>query len=386
LAAGFLSETIHKNPVLAFGSSCPYILIIKRFLSAPRTDCDRKCRLAFFPVSSQSFLLEPEGSMARHLPWTLLALTLGAGMPVALGEPKKSDPKANEVEARFADGSAVRMQVLQEALDIETRYGKLTVPINEIRRIEFATRISDETTKKIAAAIKRLGDSAYDQRQAASNELLEIGAPAYPALQIEAKSKDAEAARRARELIAHLRDKVPASQLRFVADDQVQTVKFTIVGRILSPTIKARSPYFNEVQLQIIDLRAMRWQGVGGESELAVDAAKYGSVPNTWMETEITVNTNDRLAIVASGQVDLWPPQPGGYMTGPSGYRQGGGQGMYLSGTLLGRIGEHGKVFAIGASYEGTPAEDGKLYLHIVPSPWNNASSGSYTVKVTTAP
>ena len=31
----------------------------------------------------------------------------------------------------------------------------------------------------------------------------------------------------------------------------------------------------------------------------------------------------------------------------------------------------------------GSVGEEGKLYFHIVPSPWNNASSGSYRVRVT---
>jgi len=52
------------------------------------------------------------------------------------------------------------------------------------------------------------------------------------------------------------------------------------------------------------------------------------------------------------------------------------------SGMLLGRIGEKGKVFQVGAKYSGTPSESGRLYLRIACSPWNNASTGSYAVKI----
>ena len=55
-----------------------------------------------------------------------------------------------------------------------------------------------------------------------------------------------------------------------------------------------------------------------------------------------------------------------------------------MAGTLLGRVGENGKVFVIGERYDNVPGEEGKLYLHIVPSPWNNASSGTYQVHITT--
>ena len=38
----------------------------------------------------------------------------------------------------------------------------------------------------------------------------------------------------------------------------------------------------------------------------------------------------------------------------------------------------------VGDRFEGIPAEEGRLFLQIVPSPWNNASTGSYRVRVTT--
>ena len=51
---------------------------------------------------------------------------------------------------------------------------------------------------------------------------------------------------------------------------------------------------------------------------------------------------------------------------------------------LIGKVGENGKAFYIGDRYEGTAPEEGKLYLQIVPSPWNNASAGSYRVRIQT--
>ena len=49
---------------------------------------------------------------------------------------------------------------------------------------------------------------------------------------------------------------------------------------------------------------------------------------------------------------------------------------------LLGRIGEYGKVFIVGSRYDGVAADDGKLYLRIVPNTNNSESSGSYEVRV----
>jgi len=39
-------------------------------------------------------------------------------------------------------------------------------------------------------------------------------------------------------------------------------------------------------------------------------------------------------------------------------------------------------VFQVGAKYSGTPSDGGRLYLRIACSPWNNASTGRYAVKI----
>jgi hypothetical protein len=64
-----------------------------------------------------------------------------------------------------------------------------------------------------------------------------------------------------------------------------------------------------------------------------------------------------------------------GFVVAPDGQQR-------AAGILLGRIGENGKVFVIGERYQGTPNQEGTLYLLIAPSPWNNASTGSYKVKI----
>jgi hypothetical protein len=95
----------------------------------------------------------------------------------------------------------------------------------------------------------------------------------------------------------------------------------------------------------------------------------------------------------------MWPQQPGQYMSGPNGMQgnqavvamQGfgvrravGGNaiGQMHGGMLFGKFGEDGEVFFIGERYEGSPETEGPLLLHIGPSPWQVASSGSYEVKV----
>lgn len=291
----------------------------------------------------------------------------------------------NEVEVRLSDGSRVHMIILQGSLEIETKYGRLVTPTSDLRRLEFGIRTPTEVTKKIEDSIKRLGSDSYQDREKAVKELATIGAPAYVPLYQAAKNKDAEVARRANQALEEIRKKVPESKLRVREDDLIQTAEFTIIGKILNPTIKAKSGIFGETQLNIADLRGIRWMGQQAEVEVTIDAAKYAVNSAQWMETGIELNEGDELVITASGQVDLL--MNNNNITGPAGNGMWGQNGTsHPPGALLGKIGQSGQTFLIGDSYKGAAKGEGKLYLQISPSPWarhGNAVGGSYNVKIT---
>src|SRR5262249_17295074 len=126
--------------------------------------------------------------MLRHFPLALLAAALVSGLCPAGGDSKKESPGTSEAEVRFADGSNVRVLILQQSLEIVTKYGKLTVPAAEIRRIEFGLPLTEETTRRVDEAIRRLGSDTFNQREAATKELLALGPQAYPALKTAARS------------------------------------------------------------------------------------------------------------------------------------------------------------------------------------------------------
>jgi hypothetical protein len=297
-------------------------------------------------------------------------------------EPAKDKvTKGEPADVICADGSTVRITLLNENVELETKYGKLTIPAADVRRIEFAFRLPDEMTKKLAAAVKRLGDTSFEEREAASKELREIGLRAYPALQEAARSSDAEVKRRATQLLEEVRERVSADDLTFPKKDRVQTAEFTVTGRITSPFLRAKTTYFGEADLKLADLRVYQAGGTAADTRLTIDAARFGSAANQWMETSIVLERGTPLKVTAAGQVDLWPQEAGQYMTTPKG--SGGARpGAFGPGSLVGKIGENGTPFLIGEKYEGKASTSGKLYLHISPSSWGNASAGTYEVKV----
>ena len=312
------------------------------------------------------------------------------------GGKKKGDP--GEVEMTFANGSVVRMALLPEKIEINTAFGKLTVPVREIRRIDFGLHMPPGTDKKIEASIGQLASTDYKEREAALRELVALGAYAYPALIQAAKGGgELETVKRAQDALAKIKAQVSAKELRLSEDDKVVTSQFTIVGRIITGSLKAKSEYFGDVELALTKLRHLRVLIDARDGEVVVDAGKYAQ-PNQWLDTGIVVDSAANLAILASGEVDLRPSLAGNQVCGPRGYNAGGfaGAGGFggkakkgggvlarsYPGTLLGRIGELGETFIVGERFEGATDREGKLYLQIVSSPYDNVSSGSYKVKI----
>src|SRR6266700_707064 len=68
-------------------------------------------------------------------------------------------------EVRFQDGSLVRVSIDQPAIDVQTRYRKLTVPIAEIRRIELGLHWPPGRREQLERAIQALASNAYKERE-----------------------------------------------------------------------------------------------------------------------------------------------------------------------------------------------------------------------------
>jgi hypothetical protein len=321
--------------------------------------------------------------MSRLLPLlVVLAIPVRAADPPA-PKPKSADP-SGMADVRFADGSSVRMLLTQSSVDITTRYGKLSVPVADIRRIEFGTRFPAGLQDRIDAAIGKLTDPDAKVRREVETELRGLREQAYPALKRAAASADVDRALQATLLVRWLEEKVGKDNLKVRDQDTIHAAEFTASGRIEAPTLQGRTTYFGEVTVRVAELRSIRFfGGPGAETELAIDAAKHAALSqDIWLDTGVDVSEGATLEVIAAGIVDLWP-MGGNYKVGPDGMpRQGTSPDGNLPGMLLGRIGERGKVFPIGAKFLGPVSDGGRLYLRIACSPWNNASSGSYTVKI----
>jgi len=119
------------------------------------------------------------------------------------------------VTAVFHDGTVHSSAVsVAGSVELTTRYGKLTVPIKDIRRVEFGFRLSAETARQIEESVQALGSKDFRQREAATKTSPSWARKAGRLYRKAAQSKDMEVARRAQALVQQLQQTVPPTSFR----------------------------------------------------------------------------------------------------------------------------------------------------------------------------
>lgn len=186
--------------------------------------------------------------------WTLFAVTFLSILADSLACAGKA-AQGREYLVQLADGNVINMAVLTDAIEIDTEFGKLKVPVSQVRGIVVGLRYPAEMEKRIAGAVDRLGSDDAGVRAAARRELAGFKEMAYPALHRASASPDVE--RLAAELIRELEEK-PGEPLRRRDRDVLFTTSFSIIGRIETPILKVRSRIFGEGELRITDALEIR--------------------------------------------------------------------------------------------------------------------------------
>ena len=160
-------------------------------------------------------------------------------------------------EIRSSDGSALRVRLLEEKIPLKTEFGTLQIPIGDIRRIDFATRVPPDVSERVMTVIGKLGDNEYQTREAATAELLSLGAAAYPALLMTAESDDPEVVRRSELLLEQIRKTVNEEFLEQRGEDKVSTEKSQIAGTIDLESLRIDTALFGEQAVKLVHLRRL---------------------------------------------------------------------------------------------------------------------------------
>jgi hypothetical protein len=322
--------------------------------------------------------------MTRTL--TCCLLVFGAGFIFSEDEPKQTITPTLEplFEARFLDGSLVMLSTRETTIVVNTKYGKLTVPLNEIKKIDLGFRYPAGVEAGVKAAMEDLASSDYKIREEGQKRLIAFGEYAVAPVKAGIGSSTPEVAERCSQIMKKLTETLPSEKLEPRELDVVVTEELTIRGAIGTKSILAKNKYFGEATV----------------SQFSLDASKYAQ-PNwaAWYDTGLEVSKDLAIEISVTGQINLAPPNVPGVPCGPNGLSAAavppgaippggqvpGGQPRAASsmGAVYGRIGPNGEMFKIGANYKqsGAPAS-GKLYLIIGQSRFSTECSGEYKVTV----
>jgi LCCL domain len=204
---------------------------------------------------------------ATRLLAVVVALT-AVSVASAQDDPKKpAKPGETVIEVKLIDDSVIKLTLLEGQIEFLTQFGKLTIPVAEIRKVDLGLRIPDDVNAQIQAAVADLGSPQFKRREEAMALLLKHKEKSYGALKQAAKSADAEVSKRAEDLIEKLQNMVPESRLELPDYDVIHTDLSKIAGRIMTPTLRARSFTFGDLQLKLSDTLAMSVNGFKDKEE-----------------------------------------------------------------------------------------------------------------------
>jgi hypothetical protein len=213
---------------------------------------------------------------------TLIAVLASCTFVVADDPPKPAPkgPDSASFELRLSDGSSIKAVILDEKIDIQTRYGRLSVPFADVQKIEFGPRLTAEAVKKLETAVANLNSPTESTRETAANDLLKAGVAAITPLTRAAKASNPELAAKARDMLEKVRESLGDEKTVIHTEDAIYTEGFTVVGKIETPMLKVRTGHFGELTLKVADLRGVRAPNYEGETVAINALPDPGSMTN----------------------------------------------------------------------------------------------------------
>ena len=303
---------------------------------------------------------------------------------------KQEAPEVDPQFLRFEmwDGTIVSGVVSIPAIDIETEFGSLEIPIE--RLVDFRPGLVSlpELRTKVDTLVEQLGDREFRTREAAHRELVAMGPMLVKMLRGISDGGDAERKKhlvKIKEEVEALMDDQededePSPDSTVAEGDQVQTPDFGIVGKIVQKEFQVKSK-IGDLRIMLADVKRAD-RGMAMKSSMM---RKTVYVPGTTffqkkaLSTKIHVSKGDKITITASGIVQWtnWSQT-----ASPDGLPNQGNWNGISYGALAARIGSSGDVFSIGSDHKFTAQKAGILYLGIgMPDNYVNNTGYRWTGK-----
>jgi hypothetical protein len=300
------------------------------------------------------------------------------------------------------DGSAIAGDLSVNEITVTTEFGQLTIPVAKIRSFTPGLNSNQQSLKNIQDRLAELASDDYATRERARKQLAALGPKIIHELQPHRNSENAEVKRHVAEILkefeeltAELEDDEEASanaEKPWIRLDTIETTEFTVTGSIAPQTFQLASKY-GPLTIALGDVtRAERQQGVTAEVvRKSISVAGTNLIQRSAKNSGIRVQAGDKVTITASGSI-VMSPWGNNARSGPDGMPN---YGWYVpnsipGGALVGRIGDKGNVFKVGAKHTFVAKTSGTLQLAIgmIPDYATEGYNfpGEYSVKIRVEP
>ena len=253
------------------------------------------------------------------------------GKPAEPGDVKPvvpAKPVVGTWEVRYTDDSTMKLTLLEESVGLLTPHGTLQIPVRDIKKIEFGTRLSDADQKAVEVALSDLAGTDAAKREAAKAALLEVGTKALPAVQRAAKPQTGTARAPFTQVIDTLSARLPHGKAAPRDTDVIHTDESVIAGRLAVPALRVNTFQFGEQKLKVTDVTVMQV----GKLAVAVRAENLEMLAENMVMQVALQRVGQTVGVRVTGAVNgaVW------------------GSGPYTSDSSLGMAAVHAGVLKVG--------------------------------------
>ena len=295
----------------------------------------------------------------------------------ATKEPPDANPASpslppQRIRFKLWDGSILIGDIESSAIQIETEFGLLEIPIEKIVHIRPGLQSFPELKTRIDQWVQQLGDRNFQTREFAHRQLYAMGLALSHLIKEYSDGGSAERQKHLNNLEEEIQqlldevDELPPHENTTPLDqlDAIETKSFTVMGTIQQKKFTLHTRYGTLVvgieDLQVAD---RTWLKQASEIRKNVVVTAQAFMQTQPISTGIRVQRGDRIKIRAEGNIE-WTNW-GDLVSTPDGLpRQGAWQG-FNGGQLIARIGKNGPLQEVGSQQEFVAKGNGTLYLGI---------------------
>lgn len=308
--------------------------------------------------------------------------------------PAPASPGGEHIRLHLMDGAVIAGKLTVSEIEVETDFGKLTVPVSRIRSLRPGLNSHPQLGNRLKELVEELGAAQFDRRETAQKELLKLGPPARAALEERQEDRDTERRTRIKAILAELDERdesaeddddgAPAAAMP--EQDAVETTDFTIVGRIVPKQFEIDSPY-GRLNVKLSDIRSADRDAAGKPETLRKSLSVEGNflVNAGLKDSQIQLAKGDKVTVTATGLVTMTPWGNRAFST-PEGAANFGWyqENQIANGALVAKIGDGGAIFKVGSKLAFTADRSGSLRFAIAmqQNHGNQVFQGQYTLKV----